>query len=353
MRTILFLFLPVLCFGQIKWDLDTVQYYDQHVRTHDNPEPLTCLVDDPHEIFYFYPDSLAELTHATKCIKIYIETDFATYNAFGGDLAAVQRWIDTIEVDIKKAFAKEELNAYFSEVLIPTAPTWADALTSLSDILYQFGKHRAGIQADLKHFITRRSMGGGIAWVNALCAGTVQLGPDQYYGPYAASANLAPTFSRYPLYSWTISVLMHEMGHNLGSRHTQSCSWGPGKNQAIDDCYTQEGGPCTTIMPIEYSTVMSYCHLTSKGISFMKGYGTEPGLLIRTRVSGAACLEICDDDECPEILNLSGSITGTYRANTINLNNVASQNLTLNTKVLNITSSTVNPVFEMISEGCP
>lgn len=38
---------------------------------------------------------------------------------------------------------------------------------------------------------------------------------------------------------------------------------------------------------------MSYCHLTQAGINFSQGFGTQPGTLIRNRVTAANCLSAC------------------------------------------------------------
>ncbi|MBA4850814.1 T9SS type A sorting domain-containing protein [Emticicia sp. BO119] len=53
-----------------------------------------------------------------------------------------------------------------------------------------------------------------------------------------------------------VSVIAHELGHNFGSPHTQSCNWPGG---AIDFCYPVEG-PCYE-NSIDYirGTIMSYC----------------------------------------------------------------------------------------------
>ncbi|MBK9226685.1 MAG: hypothetical protein IPL67_06475 [Ignavibacteria bacterium] len=64
-------------------------------------------------------------------------------------------------------------------------------------------------------------------------------------------------------YSWTINVVTHEMGHNLGSRHTHSCTWPVGNGGAlgaIDSCYNAEGGCFPNPRP-RIGTIMSYCHL--------------------------------------------------------------------------------------------
>src|SRR5690606_31001667 len=67
-----------------------------------------------------------------------------------------------------------------------------------------------------------------------------------------------------------------------------------GNNTAIDGCYTTEGGCSNPGIPSGGGTIMSYCHLTSAGINFSLGFGTQPGNVMRNRVSASGCLGECD-----------------------------------------------------------
>ena len=108
-----------------------------------------------------------------------------------------------------------------------------------------------------------------------------------------------------------MQVVAHEMGHNFGSSHTHDCVWGPNNNQQIDDCgsLVLGGGSCynpsAPIVPSGGGTIMSYCHLNSVGIDFTKGFGTEPGNLIRQEHS--TCM--CDNSSCTQasVLTMSGT----------------------------------------------
>ena len=154
---------------------------------------------------------------------------------------------------------------------------------STSDYLYQFRDHLNGVyNGDLAHLVGYNG-GGGIAYVDVLC--------NSVYGVAYSAIN--STYSNVPTYSWTVMVLTHEIGHNLGSRHTHDCVWN-GNGTAIDGCGYQAGyGGCNGPIP-NAGTIMSYCHLiTGVGIDFNLGFGPQPGDLIRDNVYNATCLVAC------------------------------------------------------------
>lgn len=83
---------------------------------------------------------------------------------------------------------------------------------------------RKNIQANLVHLLSGRSL-GGVAYLNALCG-------DVRYG---VSASQSGNPSTLPKSSFTLIVVAHEIGHNLGSHHTHNCVWN-GNNTRIDNC---------------------------------------------------------------------------------------------------------------------
>lgn len=87
--------------------------------------------------------------------------------------------------------------------------------------------------------------------------------------------------------------MTHEMGHNIGSPHTHNCVWGPNKNTSIDNCTIPDDGTSCTQgpRPTNGGTIMSYCHLVNGvGINFTKGFGPEPGQLMRDAITSKSCL---------------------------------------------------------------
>lgn len=92
--------------------------------------------------------------------------------------------------------------------------------------------------------------GGGLAWVGVLCGG---------FGYNVSGVDGRVNFPAGG-YIWDIDVTSHELGHNIGSSHTHNCGWSP----PIDSCWNAEGG-CYDNTRVQRGTIMSYCHLQSKG----------------------------------------------------------------------------------------
>ena len=183
--------------------------------------------------------------------------------------------------------------------------TSTDPYAYLNDsysILLNFGgRTQDDFEGNLAHLLSTRNEGfGGIAWIRVLC---MEYSTQDSAGRFAFS-NIETSYNNYPTYSWTVSVITHETGHNLGSMHTHACVWPTGGFYlgAIDSCYasSENIGICFpgylqtgTWIP-RVGTIMSYCHLTASqggGISFSQGFGPLPGDTIRLRYNQAPCLE--------------------------------------------------------------
>jgi hypothetical protein len=118
-----------------------------------------------------------------------------------------------------------------------------------------------------------------VAFLDSLCA-------DNNY----AYSGVDLFYEDVPTYSWTIGAMTHEMGHSFGSPHTHACAWN-GNNTAIDGCGEQAGnGGCPGPIPSNGGTIMSYCHLLSTGVNLSKGFGPQPGQLIRNTIDSKWCL---------------------------------------------------------------
>jgi hypothetical protein len=216
---------------------------------------------------------------ADKCVRVYLECDYALRQN-KGSVTGATNFITAVFNNLAVLYANESITTIISQVFVwntqDSYPT-----TSSSNALNSFRTTRPTFNGDIAHLAALGGANvGGIAWVDILCNSSYR---------YAYS-NIYSSYNTVPTYSWSVYVMTHEMGHNLGSPHTQSCSWTGG---ALDNCYTTEGGCAAGPAPVNGGTIMSYCHLTSYGINFNNGFGTQPGNLIRNRVTAASCLTSC------------------------------------------------------------
>lgn len=226
---------------------------------------------------------MAAMAAADRCknVSVYFEADNILYRDKQSNMTSVTNYITGLYNVVILLYQNEDINTDISEIKIWNTrdPYRKDNSSNcLNDFNSAMGNNFNG---DLAHLLTTsRTNIGGRAYVNILCNSRNR----------TAISNIGNSYRTYPSYSWTIEVVTHEMGHNLGSPHTHRCFWGPNNNQAIDNCATTEGSCVPGPRPNGGGTIMSYCHLTSFGINLTKGFGEEPGDLIRFRVANAACL---------------------------------------------------------------
>lgn len=225
-------------------------------------------------------------TQAVKCTNWYWEVDYDVYTG-KGSVANVTSYINGIFNQVAALYENDGMT-----ITLKTLYVWntSDPYTgpSTSNYLDQFGSYRTSFNGDLAHLIGYKG-GGGIAWINGLCKSTTK-----YKMAYSA---INSTYSNIPLYSWTINVVAHEQGHLFGSSHTHDCVWN-GNNTAIDGCGPNAGyagnGTCARGPIPAKGTIMSYCHLSpNNGIDLSLGFGTQPGTLMRSKISAATCLTDC------------------------------------------------------------
>lgn len=272
-----------------------------------NPPQIKCRVENSTPALPL-GDLTGDIQYAGKqanVVKVYIEADNDMYKDNGNSVDNTMDFTAALFNEVAKLYANEQILTRIQEVKVwdvsdpyPNSSSNA-ALNAFRD---QVGGTFPG---DLAHLISTASgNNGGLAALDVLC----------FKNRGHAYSNIRDNFLPVPTYSWSVEVFTHEMGHNLGCPHTQSCSWGPSNNAALDDCYATEGscGPGPT--PTNGGTIMSYCHLSSPGINFNNGFGIEPGNLIRRKVELASCLEEVFD--CFSKIELEPGIT--YRGDSRN-----------------------------------
>ena len=223
---------------------------------------------------------------ALSCVNIYVEVAQDIYQSFG-TIRRTQNWVDAVWAQVFILYANDGFTVQIQKTKIwddsypYDATDTGGALNQLKDAL------GTSFDGNLAHLMALEPYGGGIAYVDVLC-----------FKSYAFAYSAVYTYySNVPTYSWTVEVLAHEMGHQFASDHTHDCTWGIGKNTAIDCCY-QGGNNCpngvcnapTPQIPSDGGTIMSYCHLTSVGINFTRGFHPEVKALITEKLQTNYCL---------------------------------------------------------------
>lgn len=217
----------------------------------------------------------------TKCVKVYYEICHNIYTHFDSDEQSTLDYISAVHHNVETLYENDYINISMNEVTI-----WEtqDPYTGIyTENLALFASNALEHESDLAHLL-KFPTESSVAYLNSLCGGS----------NYAFSA-LSPNFSDVPTYSWTISVMAHEMGHSLGSPHTHDCFWN-GNNTAIDSCEEVTGNCEAPGFPSNGGTIMSYCHLQqSIGVNLANGFGDQPAQHIRNTVNSKACLSnICN-----------------------------------------------------------
>ncbi|KAA5532120.1 T9SS type A sorting domain-containing protein [Taibaiella lutea] len=233
-------------------------------------------------------------------LRVSMHGDYKLYQRNGSNLANSTAYLTLLFNMDAILYNNEGINAVLSEIVVHTAP---DGYTfgGSDEVLVKFAAETlTNFDGDIAQMVTGyRQNGwaplGGLAWIDVLCQAPFkqidqQSGDTIWVGPYSmVDNNIINDIEQVPVYSWDVEASTHEMGHNIGSPHTQSCTWPGG---AIDDCYPVEGScsPGPHPGPNE-GTIMSYCHLdNSVGIGFAFGFGPLPGNRIRSRIASKSCL---------------------------------------------------------------
>jgi hypothetical protein len=230
----------------------------------------------------------------TDPIRVYFVADFRTYQDNGSSTAQTTLFLTNVFNNVSTIYQNESIPTALSSNL--TVYTTTDPYANLNDsydILNLFGNNtRDNFNGDLAHLVStgHNQQLGGIAWINILCQPYVYFpAPDDaHYGRFAFS-NIENSFNPYPLYSWTVEVVTHEMGHNVASKHTQACVW-PTNSGQIDSCYQSEGGCVSGTRPNNNGTIMSYCHLNG-AINLANGFGPFPQDTIQLGYALAQCID--------------------------------------------------------------
>ena len=217
--------------------------------------------------------------------RLAVETDFQFYSIFGNSTAATQYATqmiaavsDVFERDTQTTISIAYLGIYTSSNdpwSTPEAPG-----SGTGDLLTEFRTAWSGggwpVAADLAHFVSGANLGGGVAYVGALCS--------QSFG-FGVSANINGninwgTFTGAPQASnWDFIVVAHELGHNFGSLHTHDYC------PPLDECSAN----CNASSSCPSGTILSYCHLCGGMSNLRTEFHPHVAEVMRSNVA-ASCL---------------------------------------------------------------
>lgn len=224
-------------------------------------------------------ETAAAVTNDCRSIRVYIECDYDLYTKRSSNITNVNSFVTGIYNQVSAIYTNESIQTQVSEIFVWTSTDPFISQTTSGTVLNAFRTTRTTFNGNIAHLLSTRSSNlGGVAYLDVICGTSYK----------HAFSNIYNSYSTFPTYSWTVNVFAHEMGHNLGSNHTQWCGWTGG---ALDNCYTTEGGCAAGPAPTNGGTIMSYCHLIGGvGVNLSNGFGTQPGNKIRTRYAAATCI---------------------------------------------------------------
>ncbi|MEN0006761.1 MAG: zinc-dependent metalloprotease [Bacteroidota bacterium] len=273
----------------------------------ENEQFVCATPDDPHTY------TRAELEHSTgqrntdKCVGVYFEIDYDIFQSKGGTNSAVN-YITGLFNEVATLYANDNITVNISELMVWDTPS-PYAGSSSSVLLNQFQNYRTSFNGDVAQLLSYKAS-GGVAVLSGLC--------HPITAARMSFSSISSSYNTVPTYSFTVMVVAHELGHLLGSQHTHACAWN-GNGTAIDGCAGFTEGSCGNPgIPSNGGTIMSYCHITSTGINFGKGFGDQPAAVIRNFINNASCVGTCTtsggnngDDDPP--------VTATCTENTVYL----------------------------------
>lgn len=250
------------------------------------PDPWHCATDDRRSTpINERRGKGSETTQGTlRRIEMVIEGDFTYFQDHGSNAVVATDYAEDVIAACSEIYERDVAGTLYIKQwnLWTVNDPWPG--TASNTLLTQFrdwGRANLGaVNRSIVHMFSGVNGIGGIAFLDVLC------NKDRGYAVDGLNNNIV-----YPRagYVWDTDVTSHELGHNVGSPHTHSCSWAP----AIDSCYAAEG-TCFTGTKAVKGTIMSYCHLTAQGTN-LQFHPRVQTLMRNELAAAAACVPLISD----------------------------------------------------------
>ena len=265
------------------------------------PNSFTCSAPDPLATGGHNRKNVQDSNdiQSNRCVTIYFEIDHDVFLANSSSVAQTMNWMFSVFNNVQTLFENDGITVAIKSVFIWTEPDPYFGTTSVMHLL-QFFEQRPVFDGDVGQLVSIDEGGlGGIAIdIAGLCTDN-----------NVSYADINFEYNQVPLYSSTVLVITHELGHLLGSPHTHGCYWN-GNDTAIDGCGTAAGyveGDCEQGPIPNGGTIMSYCHLITQ-TDFSQGFGPQPAARILNHVNSSECLSTDCINTC---INTVATITTT------------------------------------------
>ncbi len=258
-----------------------------------------------------------------KCVYAFVECFDSLYAELDSSYQATVNYVYALFNNVATGYLNEQINIKISAINVWTSDdpysgnTREEALADLA--AYYQNNFWGNICVGLDYGTNGRSgLAGSIGLAKHISPNVCQvytvannpfLYADMNYGYNVQNFPTGPNVTQQQVY-----LTMHEIGHLLGSAHTQWCGWvlntNPLVTGALDNCTAVEGSCSPGPAPGPFGgTIMSYCGGSGDpGISYNNGFGNLPGAAIRNFVSNQNCISNCVS--CPANLSIGGLAPG-------------------------------------------
>jgi hypothetical protein len=257
-------------------DAQIANFLDNIENIYPEGEPEDLSQVPPEEL----PPMVAESQVTYDQVQVAIEGDNELYQDFGNSQSAVFAYYASMINSINVIYQRDvqvDLVISYQRVWTTSSDPYSSNSTSttLSQLRNYWNSNMSGVTRDTCHLLSGRPVSGGIAYLSALCSGSIGYGLTQVHG----STNTATSSGL-----WDLVAVAHELGHNHGTHHTHCYS------PTIDQCYNGDSSCYTGTRVQSQGTIMSYCHVYGGMFSIDLRFHSRVQTVIRSFVNSRSCL---------------------------------------------------------------